>query len=287
MTDLKPTKLSRRSLGAAALAAGGVLAATAASAQQAEPPLPMPPARPAGPKLQVAMLVYPRMVLLDLVGPQTILNILGSDIHLVAKTRAPVSTDVGIDVTPTMTFAECPGGLDILFVPGGLIGSIAAMRDEETLQFLADRGATAKYVTSVCTGGLVLGAAGLLRGYRATAHWGVAGLLPVMGAIPDAGRVVHDRNRLTGGGVTAGLDFGLTLAALLRGEEAAKRVQLIIEYSPQPPFRAGTPDEVGPEKLAEARKSRVWMDGEARKAAEAAAVRLGLVNTGDRQPVPG
>lgn len=287
MADTKRSGFSRRSLGAAALAAGGLVATASASAQQAESPHPMPPRPAPGLKLKAAMLVYPRMVLLDLVGPQTILKILGSDVHLVARTRAPVSTDVEIDVTPTATFAECPTDLDILFVPGGLMGSIAAMGDEATLQFLADRGATAKYVTSVCTGGLVLGAAGLLRGYRATAHWGVAGLLPLMGAIPDAGRVVHDRNRLTGGGVTAGLDFGLTLAALLRGEEAAKRVQLVIEYSPQPPFKAGTPDEVGPEKLAEARRGRVWMDGEARKAAEAAAVRLGLANTPAGQPAPG
>lgn len=277
--------LSRRRLGAAALAAGGLLVDTGASAQQAEPS-----ARPspfAGPKLSVAMLVHPRMILLDLAGPQTIFNILGSDIHLVGKTRAPVPTDVGIDVAPTHSFSDCPRDLDILFVPGGLVGSIVAMTDEPTLQFLADRGATAKYVTSVCTGGLVLAAAGLLRGYRATAHWGVAGLLPMMGAIADFGRVVHDRNRLTGGGVTAGLDFGLTLAALLRGEEAAKRVQLIIEYAPQPPFRAGTPDEVGPQKLAEARSGRTRIDGEARKAAEAAAIRLGLAPASERSPVPG
>ena len=273
--------LSRRDLAVAVLAAGAAVAGGPAAAQQKEPPHPMPGRPDAGPKLQVAMLVYPRMVLLDLVGPQTILKILGSDLHLVGKTRAPVSTDVEIDVTPTTTFTDCPADLDVLFVPGGLMGSIAAMQDEATLRFLADRGATAKYVTSVCTGGLVLGAASLLRGYRATAHWGVADLLPLMGATVVHERVVQDRNRLTGGGVTAGLDFGLTLAALLRGEEAAKHVQLIIEYSPQPPFHAGTPDEIGPDKLAEARRGRVWMDGEARKAAEAAAIRLGLAQPGE------
>lgn len=263
--------LSRRAFGTAAL---GTLIASPLSAQQAEPPMRMPPDPSRGPNLKVGMLVYPRMILLDLVGPQTILKVLGSDIYLVAKTKAPVSTDVAIDVTPTVTFADCPEELDVLFVPGGLMGSIACMGDQPTLDFLADRGAKARYVTSVCTGGLVLGAAGLLRGYRATAHWGVADLLPLMGAIRDTGRVVHDRNRLTGGGTTAGLDFGLTLASLLRGEEAAKRVQLVLEYSPQPPFKAGTPDEVGPEALAKARSRRVWMDSEARKAAEAAAVRL-------------
>jgi cyclohexyl-isocyanide hydratase len=236
----------------------------------------MPPAPPTGPKLNVAMLVYPGMILLDLVGPQTILNILGSNIHLVAPTKDPVSTDVGIPVTPTTTFAECPANLDVLFVPGGLMGSIASMRDDATLTFLADRGSRAKYVTSVCTGGLVLGAAGLLRGYRATAHWGVVDLLPILGAIPFHERVVHDRNRLTGGGVTAGLDFGLTLAALLRGVPAAEHVQLIIEYSPHPPFHAGTPSEISPSQLASERRARVYMDDDARAAAMAAAKRLGL-----------
>ncbi len=266
----------RREFAAAAMLAGAALATQTAAAQQS-----------AAPKLKVAMLVYNRMILLDLVGPQTVLNILGSDISLVAQTRMPVSTDVGIDVTPTATFADCPDDLDVLFVPGGIMGTIFAMGDEPTLQFLADRGAKAKFVTSVCTGGLIIAAAGLLRGYKATAHWGVAGLLPLMGAEWVNQRVVQDRNRLTGGGTTAGLDFGLTLAATLRGEEAAKRIQLIIEYSPQPPFYAGTPDEIGPEKLAEARRGRVWMDGEARKAAEAAGVRLGLAAPVDGAPRKG
>ena len=154
------------------------------------------------------------------------------------------------------------------------MGSIACMGRQPVLDFLADRAERARYVTSVCTGGLVLGAAGLLRGYRATAHWGVADLLPLMGAIRAHERVVQDRNRLTGGGVTGGLDFGLTLAALLRGQAEAERVQLVLEYAPQPPFRAGTPDEVGPERLAQARAGRVWMDGKAREAALAAGRRL-------------
>lgn len=236
----------------------------------------MPRRADAGPPITVAMLVYPRMVLLDLVGPQTILNVLGADIHLVGETMVPVSTDVGVPVTPTTTLAGCPRDLDVLFVPGGLMGSIACMGNEALLEFLADRGARARYVTSVCTGGLVLGAAGLLRGYRATAHWGVADLLPIMGAVRSHERVVHDRNRLTGGGVTAGLDFGLTLAALLRDQAAAERVQLILEYAPQPPFHAGTPEEVGPERLAQARSQRTWMDATARDAATKAARRLGI-----------
>ena len=239
-------------------------------------PMRMPLGAAPSPKLNVAMLVYPGMVLLDLAGPQTILTILGSTIHLVAATNDPVSTDVGIVVTPTSTFDECPHDLDVLFVPGGLMGTIASMGDRATLAFLADRGSRARYVTSVCTGGLILGAAGLLRGYRATAHWGVADLLPMMGAVHENRRVVRDRNRLTGAGVTAGLDFGLALAALLRGEDAAKHVQLIIEYAPEPPFHAGTPQSAGPVMLARERRSRVYMDSDARKAAVAAAARLGL-----------
>ncbi|WP_235302843.1 DJ-1/PfpI family protein [Sphingopyxis sp. MWB1] len=194
----------------------------------------------------IAMLVHPKMVLQDLVGPLTVFNMMRADIHLVWKTLDPVATDVGIAVTPTTRLADCPADLDILFVPGGLDGSVAVMADAEVLAFLADRGARARYVTSDCTGSLVLGATGLLRGYRATSHWTVRDELALLGAIPSADRVVVDRNRLTGGGVTAGIDFGLTLAALIRGEEAAQRIQLVIEYAPAPPFHAGTPETAPP-----------------------------------------
>lgn len=282
MTKVTPPSaspvLDRRQLGAAALA-GALLAAGSAGAQtdlEAQHKMNMPRPADAGPPIKVAMLLYPRMVLLDLVGPQTILTVLGADIHLVGQSMTPMSTDVGIPVTPTMTSAECPRDLDVLFVPGGLMGSIACMGNEAVLGLLADRGERVRFVTSVCTGGLVLGAAGLLRGYQATAHWGVADLLPLMGAIRSHERVVHDRNRLTGGGMTAWLDFGLTLAALLRSQAEAERVQLILEYAPQPPFHAGTPEEVGPERLAQARARRTWMDATAHEAAVAAARRLGI-----------
>lgn len=206
MTKVTPSSaspvLDRRQLGAAALA-GALLAAGSAGAQtdlEAQHKMNMPRPADAGPPIKVAMLLYPRMVLLDLVGPQTILTVLGADIHLVGQSMTPMSTDVGIPVTPTMTFAECLRDLDVLFVPGGLMGSIACMGNKAVLGFLADRGERVRFVTSVCTGGLVLGAAGLLRGYQATAHWGVADLLPLMGAIRSHERVVHDRNRLTGSG---------------------------------------------------------------------------------------
>ena len=275
----QPVSLERRTFVGTAL--GGALLATAQGALAQDGPRPLPglgmPRRPdAPPPLKVAMLIYPRMIAIDLLNPQTILNIIGSDIHLVAETMAPVSTDVGVPLAPTCTFGECPRDLDVLFVPGGLMGSVACMGNVALLDFLKDRAESARYVTSVCTGGLVLAAAGLLRGYRATAHWGVVDLLPLMGATKVNARVVQDRNRLTGAGATAGLDFGLTLAALLRGQAAAENVQLILEYEPEPPFHMGTPDLIGPERLAKARTGRVWMDGQAKQAALAAAQRLGI-----------
>lgn len=225
---------------------------------------------------KVAMLVYPNMVALDLIGPMTIFNIARFNIHLVWKDKAPVSTDVGIPLSASHTFDECPRDLDVLFVPGGTMGTIACMNDPEVLDFLAVRGARAKWVTSVCTGGLVLAAAGLLNGYNATAYWPVADLLPLMGARHIDERVVRDRNRMTGGGVTAGIDFGLALVAEMVDEELARRIQLIIEYAPAPPFKNGTPAEAGPERTAVQKDRRKWMDSQARAAAGHAGKRLGI-----------
>ncbi|SEP48166.1 cyclohexyl-isocyanide hydratase [Methylobacterium sp. ap11] len=277
--SLDAPAVNRRDFAVTAL--GGVLLAAAtpgARAQSSPQPLPRPRMMQQSDvaPLKVAMLVYPRMVMLDLVAPQSVLQMLNSDIHLVGETREPVATDLGLPVTPTCTIDECPRDLDVLFVPGGLMGSVACMKNPAILDFLADRGSRSRYVTSVCTGGLVLAAAGLLRGYEATAHWAVTDLLPLMGATKVDARVVHDRNRLTGAGVTAGLDFGLTLAVLLRGQEAAERTQLVLEYEPAPPFHKGTPILAGPERVAQMRTGRVWMDGQARDAALAAAKRLGL-----------
>jgi cyclohexyl-isocyanide hydratase len=158
----------------------------------------------------------------------------------------PVPTDTGLCVMPTTIFADCPRDLDVLFVPGGF-GTTDAMQDAETLAFLAERGKTSKYVTSVCSGALLLGAAGLLDGYKAATHWATYAALEALGIDGVHSRVVVDRNRFTGGGVTAGLDFGLTLLAELRGETVAKMTQLMLEYDPQPPFRAGTPATAGPD----------------------------------------
>jgi cyclohexyl-isocyanide hydratase len=203
---------------------------------------------PTGPAQHIAMLVYPAFTTLDLVGPHQVLAALGNvQVHLVWKTRDIVLGDLGIPLQPTATFTECPANVDILFVPGGLEGTTAIMHDPEVLDFLHDRGQRAKYVTSVCTGSLVLGVAGLLRGYRAASHWAVRDLLPLLGAEPVAERVVEDRNRITGGGVTAGIDFGLRLAARLRDEQYARMLQLVLEYDPRPPFHAGTPESAGTE----------------------------------------
>jgi cyclohexyl-isocyanide hydratase len=170
------------------------------------------------------------------------------NVHLVWKKKDPVPTDRGnLAVLPSATLADCPKDLDLLLVPGGLEGTIAVMQDEEVLSFLADRGSRARYVTSVCTGSLILGCAGLLKGYRATSHWALRDLLRPLGAIPVAERVMEDRNRITGAGVTSGIDFGLTVSARMRDMRYAEMLQLLNEYDPHPPFHAGTPAQAGPE----------------------------------------
>ncbi len=187
----------------------------------------------------VGMLLYPGMTLLDLQGPlQTVSRVM--DVHLCWKDLEPVPCDAVISVLPTLTLEECPANLDVLFVPGGR-GMVEVVQDDEVLAFLADRGARARFVTSVCTGSLVIGAAGLLDGYRASCHWGAHDLLTLVGAVPVHARIVEDRNRITAGGVTAGIDFGLTLVARMLGEQVAKTQQLLMEYDPAPPYDAGTP----------------------------------------------
>lgn len=194
-------------------------------------------------KEQIAILIYPGFTALDMVGPHYMFtSLMGAKTHVVARSLAPVTSDAGLIFTPTATFDDCPRDLDILCVPGGTDGTLAAMQDDATLDFLRDRGGRARFVTSVCTGSLVLAAAGLLRGYRATSHWAAREALKAFGAIPMAERIVEDRNRITGGGVTAGIDFGLTLVAKLRDRDYAQGVQLLAEYAPKPPFDAGEPD---------------------------------------------
>jgi len=257
------------------LAAAEAAASGSALAQQAEPGRP-PNAPGAGVALRVAAVIYPDMILLDLAGPMTVFNVMRADIQLVARAKSPVRTDVGISLSPTMTFDEALAEVDVLFVPGGLGGTVAAMNDADTVAFVRACGGTARYVTSVCTGSLLLGAAGLLAGYEATSHWYVRDLLPLMGARLKAGRVVIDRNRITGGGVTAGLDFGLEMARQIRGEETARLIQLLLEYDPKPPFDAGSPEHAGPELTQRVRKARDAAISAAREAATQAGTRLKL-----------
>ena len=190
---------------------------------------------------QIAMLMYPAMTVMDLIGPHSMLGaLMGAKVYLVAKTLDPVTSDAGVMIVPNATLETCPRDLTVLFTPGGAAGTLAAAKDPEILAFMADRGSRAKYITSVCSGSLILGAAGLLKGYKATSHWSVRHVLSGFGAIPVDARVVHDRNRVTGAGVTAGLDFGLSMVAELRGRTYAECCQLMGEYNPDPPFHAGS-----------------------------------------------
>lgn len=226
-------------------------------AQAVDPSTPPPPGAhpkhdmrgygiPAG-QQQIAMLVYPNMTALELIGPQMLFSKMGNgEVLLVGKTHDPVTTDTDIAIQPTNTFADCPDNLTVLFVPGGAQGAADAMDDAPTLQFLAHKAKTAKYVTSVGTGSLLLGAAGLLRGYKATSHWMARDFLAGLGAHPVKARVVADRNRITGAGATAALDLGLYLVARLRSEKMARALQLALEYDPHPPFHGGTPETTPP-----------------------------------------
>lgn len=195
---------------------------------------------------QIAMLLYPKFTALDLVGPQFLFaSLMGAKIYLVSPTDdlTPVMSDTGLAIVPTHTQSECPDNLDLLFLPGGATGTLKAMQNPQFIDFIKTKAATAKYVTSVCTGSLLLGKAGLLKGKKATSHWVTLDLLSNFGATPVKDRVVWDGNVITGAGVTAGLDFGLEVLAALRGKAYAQATQLQVEYDPQPPFDSGSPDK--------------------------------------------
>lgn len=203
-------------------------------------------------KHEILMLVYPRFTTLDLIGPQHVFALLGPEYktRLVWKNTDDILvSDTGIPIRPTLSFADCVSAPTVLFIPGGTDGTLAALEDPAVREFVASRGGEAQYVTSVCTGALVLGAAGLLTGYKATTHWLALDALKKFGATPVAQRVVEDRNRITGAGVTAGIDFALTLAAKLQNEAYAKSVQLMMEYDPQPPYQSGNPTQADPENV--------------------------------------
>lgn len=202
----------------------------------------------------IGFLIFPQVQELDLIGPHDVFASLpDTTVHLVSKTREPVRSTAGLLLTPDCTYAECPP-LDVLCVPGG-DGVTALLEDRETLAFVQREAQRAAYVTSVCTGSLLLGAAGMLRGRRATTHWAFHELLPMLGATPVRERVVRDGNLFTGGGVTAGIDFALTVAAELVGANEAQAVQLELEYAPAPPFDAGSP-ETAPAAIVELLRAR-------------------------------
>jgi cyclohexyl-isocyanide hydratase len=225
--------------------------------------------------LQIGFLLFPQVQQLDLTGPYDVLASLPDvQVHLIWKDLVPVTASTGLVLKPTITFDDCPD-LDVICIPGG--GGVGPlMEDEQTLEFIKRQAAQAKYVTSVCTGSLVLGAAGLLKGKRATTHWAYHELLPTLGAIAVKDRVVRDGNLFTGGGITAGIDFALTLAAELIGADAAQVLQLQLEYAPAPPFNAGSPDTASQHVLDEARNRAAASLKTRTQITERAAARLNL-----------
>lgn len=222
---------------------------------------------------EIGLLIFPDITQLDMTGPyEVFIKFPDARVHLIWKTRDPVTAGGGMQILPTTTYAECPR-LDIICVPGGA-GMNPLLGDAETLSFLRRQAETAQYVTSVCTGALVLGAAGLLRGRRATTHWMSHDMLAEFGAIPVRERVVRDGNVITGGGVTAGIDFALTLAGEVAGPEAACRIQLGIEYDPAPPFAAGSPTGAGSELADAVTAASAARQAERLAAVQAAAAKI-------------
>jgi cyclohexyl-isocyanide hydratase len=190
---------------------------------------------------QIGILIFPQMTQLDMTGPfEVFARIPNTKVHVIWKNTEPVLTETALKILPTVSMQECPD-LDLICIPGGP-GQVDLMEDDEVIDFVRRQGKNARYVTSVCTGALVLGAAGLLDGYKATTHWASMDNLPLFGATPVTTRVCIDRNRITGGGISAGLDFGLTLAGILTDDETAAGIELSLEYTPQPPYGAGSPD---------------------------------------------
>ena len=224
---------------------------------------------------QIAFLLFPGLTQLDLTGPAQFLSRFpGAKLELVWETLDPVMSDAGFALVPTATFADVPSP-DILCIPGG-VGIATVMNHHAAMDWVRSAGASAQWVTSVCTGALILGAAGLLQGYKATTHWAWHDGLALFGAEPVKARTVIDRNRVTGGGVTAGIDFALTLAAHIHGEDVAKLLQLSFEYDPAPPFDAGSPEKAGANAVAayQARVAKLAPDRD--REFRAAAAKLGF-----------
>ena len=200
--------------------------------------------------LDVVVLLFPNVTQLDFTGPAQIFSKFpNARVHLAWHSLEPVKTDAGWCIVPTTTLGDCPLG-DVLFVPGGA-GTFDLFADTVALDFLRAQAAHARWITSVCTGSFALAAAGLLNGYEATSHWASVEMLAEFGVIPVSKRVVRDRNRITGAGVTSGIDFAFVLAAELYGSEIARNIQLAVEYDPEPPFDHGSPTKADPRQVRE------------------------------------
>jgi cyclohexyl-isocyanide hydratase len=227
----------------------------------------------------IGMLIFPRLTQLDMTGPYEVLARLPDTIvHLVSHTLDPVRTDRGMMIVPTITYEDCPQ-LDVVMVPGGP-GQQDLMEDAVVLEFLQRQARGAKYVTSVCTGSLVLGAAGLLKGRRATSHWAALDHLGLLGATPVSEKVVVDGNVVTGAGVTSGIDFALQLAAILESEQVAREIQLGIEYDPAPPFNSGSPKTAAPDVLQSVRGKLAALSEQRRATASKVGRKLGVPQKG-------
>lgn len=279
------TEFSRRAFikSATALTLGVPLSGCGEVVQQSEGPDASAPldggsGTPASdPPLEVAMLIYPGMTALDMIAPQLWFKSLGNArVHHVWKEIVPLECDSGISVLPNITFELCPKQLDILFVGGASRATWPLMNDPAVLTFLSERGASARFITSVCTGSMLLAAAGLLRGYRATGNWATRHLLDQLGASPVDARVVIDENRITGAGVTAGVDFAMHISQILRGSEFAQVQQLMFEYAPEPPFMSGSPETAPPAVLEKAQMNYAPIVEAAAEATAMARARLGV-----------
>jgi len=227
----------------------------------------------------IGMLIFPRLTQLDMTGPYEVLARLPDTVvHLVSHTLDPVRTDRGMMIVPTITYEDCRQ-LDVVMVPGGP-GQQDLMEDAVVLEFLQRQARGAKYVTSVCTGSLVLGAAGLLKGRRATSHWAALDHLGLLGATPVSEKVVVDGNVVTGAGVTSGIDFALQLAAILESEQVAREIQLGIEYDPAPPFNSGSPKTAAPDVLQNVRGKLAALSEQRRATASKVGHKLGVPQKG-------
>lgn len=227
-------------------------------------------------KYHIGLVIFPGMTQLDITGPHQVFAFMpDAQVYLLWKTLEPVKSSEGMTILPTTTFNDCPP-LDVLCVPGGSMGVVEMMGDTQVLEFLQQQAKSAKYITSVCTGSLILAAAGLLQGYRAACHWAFREQLAMLGVDVGTQRVVIDRNRITGGGVTAGIDFGLVVAAQLCGEETAKMIQLLLEYNPAPPFNAGSPENAGEALVQQVKKIGEQLISASLEQTKHTATRLGI-----------